>query len=88
MVDEVKIIFAGSEVGHAFNESNDPVDQRRRLSHQQAGVETLPTEELKNRDTIEDLEYGMPPTFGFGCSERLFSVLANVSIRESQLFHL
>jgi len=34
------------------------------------------------------LEYGMPPAFGFGFGERLFSVLVGKPIRETQLFPL
>jgi hypothetical protein len=30
----------------------------------------------------------MPPAFGFGLSERVFSVLSGVSIREAQIFPL
>ncbi|MEI4850540.1 hypothetical protein Q8G46_28185, partial [Klebsiella pneumoniae] len=37
---------------------------------------------------VEALEHGMPPTFGFGVSERLFSFLLDVPIREAQLFPL
>ena len=37
---------------------------------------------------IEALEYGMPPAFGFGVSERLFSTLMDRPIRECVLFPL
>jgi len=37
---------------------------------------------------VEALEYGMPPTAGHGFSERLFSFLANKSIKECQTFPL
>ena len=37
---------------------------------------------------VEMLEYGMPPTCGFGFGERLFSFLAGKPIRETQLFPL
>ena len=36
----------------------------------------------------EAMEYGMPPAFGFGVSERLFSFLIDKPIREAQIFPL
>jgi len=35
---------------------------------------------------VEALEYGMPPTAGFGLSERLFSFLMDKPIRETVFF--
>ncbi len=43
---------------------------------------------IKIQDFVSALEYGMPPVTGFGVSERLFSFLANLPIRESVLFPL
>lgn len=37
---------------------------------------------------IEALRYGMPPAFGFGVSERLFSVMMDRPIRECVIFPL
>ena len=34
------------------------------------------------------MEYGMPPAFGFGVSERLFAFLENKPAHEAQLFPL
>jgi lysyl-tRNA synthetase class II len=34
------------------------------------------------------MEYGMPPAFGFGISERLFSFLEGKPVREAQIFPL
>jgi len=39
-----------------------------------------------DEDYVEAMEYGMPPAAGFGVSERLFSVLADKSIRETVVF--
>ena len=39
-----------------------------------------------DEDFIEALEYGMPPTAGFGLSERLFAVLVDKPIRETVFF--
>jgi lysyl-tRNA synthetase, class II len=89
VVERFQILLAGSEVGKAFNELNDPIDQRERFEEQQklrdAGDEEA---QMADFEYVEAMEYGMPPMFGFGVSERLFSFLAGKSIRESQLFPL
>jgi lysyl-tRNA synthetase class 2 len=41
-----------------------------------------------DEDFLEALEYGMPPAFGFGMSERFFAFLMNRSIRETVPFPL
>lgn len=88
-VDRFQILIGGSELGKAFNELNDPVDQRARFETQQALREAGDEEaQMADLDYVAALEYGMPPSFGFGVSERLFSFLAGVSIREAQVFPL
>jgi len=89
VVERFQILIAGSEVGKAFNELNDPLDQRERFETQQALRDKGDEEaQMADFDYVEALEYGMPPTFGFGVSERLFSFLAGTSIREAQIFPL
>lgn len=89
VVDRFQILIGGSEVGKAFNELNDPIDQRERFDQQQALRDAGDEEaQMADYDYVEALEYGMPPTFGFGVSERLFSFLAGLTIREAQLFPL
>jgi len=39
-----------------------------------------------DEDFIEALEYGMPPTAGFGMSERVFAFLMDKPIRETVFF--
>lgn len=89
VVERFQILIAGSELGKAFNELNDPIDQRERFVEQQklrdAGDEEA---QMADFEYVEAMEYGMPPTFGFGVSERLFSFLLGKSIRESQIFPL
>lgn len=89
VVERFQILLAGSEVGKAFNELNDPIDQRTRFDEQQklrdAGDEEA---QMADFEYVEAMEYGMPPMFGFGVSERLFSFLAGKSIREAQAFPL
>jgi lysyl-tRNA synthetase, class II len=82
-------IIAGSELGNGYSELNDPVDQAERFAAQ-AMLREGGDEEAQMTDTefVEALEYGMPPTCGFGMSERVFAFLANKTVREAQLFPL
>ena len=89
VVDRFQILLGGSEVGKAFNELNDPIDQGKRFEQQQALRDAGDEEaQMADFEYVEAMEYGMPPTFGFGVSERLFSFLAGKSIREAQSFPL
>lgn len=82
-------IIAGSEVGKGYSELNDPIDQRQRFETQKQLLEAGDEEAMMpDWDFVEMLEYGMPPTCGFGFGERLFSFLAGKPIRETQLFPL
>jgi lysyl-tRNA synthetase class 2 len=88
-VEMYQPIIAGSEVGRGYSELNDPIDQRNRFSDQQAMRDSGDEEaQMADYEFVEALEHGMPPTSGFGVSERLFSFLANKPIREAQLFPL
>ncbi len=88
-VEMYQPIIAGSEVGRGYSELNDPIDQRRRFEEQQAMRDSGDEEaQMADFEFVEALEHGMPPTSGFGVSERLFSFLANKPIREAQLFPL
>ncbi len=82
-------IIAGSEVGNGYSELNDPVDQAFRFEEQaklrEAGDEEA---QMYDKDFVEALEYGMPPTAGFGVSERFFAFLMNKPIRECTMFPL
>jgi len=89
IVERFQILIAGSEVGKAFNELNNPVDQKERFDAQQKLREAGDEEaQMADYEYVEAMEYGMPPCFGFGVSERLFSFLAGKSIREAQIFPL
>lgn len=89
VVERFQIILAGSEMGKGFSELNDPIDQKERFDHQQS-LRDQGDEEAQRADDeyVEALEYGMPPTSGFGVSERLFSFLMNLNVREGQIFPL
>lgn len=89
VVERFQVILAGSEMGKGFSELNNPTDQRERFEKQQALRDAGDDEaQMADMEFVEALEYGMPPAFGFGCSERLFSFLQNMDVREAQLFPL
>lgn len=89
LVERYQVILAGSEMGNGYSELNDPVDQNERFQEQAAMRAAGDAEaQMHDRDFVEALEYGMPPTTGFGFSERLFSFLADKPARETQLFPL
>ncbi len=76
-----------SELGNGFAELNDPADQRRRFEEQMnLRAEGDKEGMMLDEDFLEALEYGMPPAFGFGMSERLFAILMNRSVRETVIF--
>ncbi len=84
-----QIILAGSELGNGYSELNDPIDQEERFQEQQKLREAGDEEaQMHDHDFVEALEYGMPPTCGFGMSERYFSFLMDKPARECQLFPL
>ncbi|OHA60342.1 MAG: lysine--tRNA ligase [Candidatus Vogelbacteria bacterium RIFOXYD1_FULL_42_15] len=89
LVERFQVIIAGSENGKGFSELNDPLDQAGRFADQ-AKLREAGDEEAQRYDYefVEALEYGMPPTFGFGVSERLFSFLCDKPARETQIFPL
>jgi lysyl-tRNA synthetase class 2 len=82
-------IIAGSELGNGYSELNDPVDQAERFAGQTKLREAGDDEaQMFDHEFVEALEYGMPPTCGFGMSERVFSFLMDKSARECQIFPL
>ena len=87
--ERFQIIIGGSEVGNGYSELNDPIDQEQRFTDQQAMKDAGDTEaQSHDIDFVEALKYGMPPTCGFGVSERLFSFLEGKPIRETVIFPL
>lgn len=84
-----QIIIAGSEIGRAHAELNDPLDQKKRFAEQKKLIEGGDEEAMMpDFEFLEMLEYGMPPCFGFGFGERLFAFLIDKPVRETQLFPL
>jgi len=89
LAQRFQVILAGSENGNGYSELNDPLDQAKRFEEQQKLREKGDEEAQRDdKDFIEALEHGMPPTCGFGVSERLFSFLMDRPGRECQIFPL
>ncbi|OGO49678.1 MAG: lysine--tRNA ligase [Chloroflexi bacterium RBG_16_68_14] len=90
-VQRLQVLIAGSEVGNGFAELNDPLDQRARFEEQQRLREAGDREaQMLDEEFLEALEYGMPPTAGFGVSiERWLMYLTNSpAIRDVVAFPL
>ena len=86
-VERFQPIIAGSELGNGWSELNDPIDQLDRFKEQQELRKDGDKEAMMlDIDFIEMLEYGMPPTCGWGYSERVFWFLEGVTAREGVPF--
>ena len=89
LVQRFQVILAGSENGKGYSELNDPVDQAERFAEQQKLREQGDEEAQRyDKDFVEALEHGMPPTCGFGVSERLFAFFMDKPTRDCQIFPL
>ena len=89
LTERFQIIIAGAEVGNGFSELNDPIDQAERFQTQQELLQAGDKEAMMpDLEFVEMLEYGMPPTCGFGFGELLFAFLADKPLRETQFFPL
>jgi lysyl-tRNA synthetase class 2 len=89
IVERFEFFIGGFELGNAFTEINDPLDQRERfLATSRALAEGDEEAHPLDEDYIAALSYGMPPTGGFGMGiDRLVMLLTGKeSLREVILF--
>lgn len=88
-VERFEYFIAGMEMGNAFTELNDPLEQQRRFEDLQE-MYAKEDEELNpiDEDYLRAMRYGMPPNGGFGTGvDRLTMLLTDQStIREVLLF--
>ena len=90
LAEKWDLVAFGTEIGTAYSELVDPVEERRRLTAQSLQAAGGDPEAMQlDEDFLRALEYGMPPTGGMGMGlDRLLIMLTGSNIRETILFPL
>jgi lysyl-tRNA synthetase class 2 len=88
LVERFEIFCCGMEIGNAYSELNDPIDQKNRLLEQEKNRVIDEESHPMDNDFIEAVEYGMPPTGGIGIGiDRVIMIMTNSpSIRDVIFF--
>ncbi|MGU3292458.1 bifunctional lysylphosphatidylglycerol synthetase/lysine--tRNA ligase LysX [Williamsia sp. M5A3_1d] len=88
LTEQWDLVGFGAELGTAYSELTDPVDQRERLTRQSmAAAGGDPEAMALDEDFLHALGYAMPPTGGLGLGvDRLVMMLCGVPIRPTLTF--